>query len=108
VANVYSQLLAAFNLTAGVPQTATVPTGKVWVVRDMFLHWITTSGSGIVEVVDTFTSTYLWYLNLPPATQPEYHWHGHQVMLQDTNMVIAVTGSIAANIRVSGYELSLP
>lgn len=102
MARVYSaRLFGKAGITT--PQSVTVPTGFLWVVRDIAILY-GGSGStvaviaiaGIGEIYDVVVSNTLFY----------QQWHGHQVLNAGEQLEIVCTGP--ADILVSGYQLSTP
>lgn len=106
----YSTLLyEAFFVPSGSASSATVPTGFVWVVRDIELA---TGGNpyqylGGISIFDD-AGAVIFSVQAPWALGNSYYpWRGRQVLEAGDRLVLATidTQWIA---RISGYVLSAP
>jgi len=104
---IYSTLLRA---TAGtnLSDLYTPPAGFLWVVRDicMFINSPTVADQ-VLGVGDITTSTTL-FIGLQSEPEQFFHWEGHQVVPFGHTLQNYSSGPSDVNIRVSGYQLTLP
>lgn len=110
MATVYSIVMAATDLLpTGVTELGGPPDGYVWVIRDMRAVNLDTPllyKNGF-RVYSGASST-LWSLPEPFAySGATFEWHGHQVLGADDTLSVA-TGETDWQLRVSGYQLTLP
>jgi hypothetical protein len=89
-------------MAAGDSAQVPVPAGKTWVVRDVCLSGGTT---GVVNVAIAGATN---FVVMPPAGYPVAgsmsHWTGRVVL--EAGMSLLVYGSAAADVTITGYELS--
>lgn len=107
---VYSIAQASTGLLAsGTTDLGGPPDGFVWVIRDMRM---TNLDVGLVykngfRVYDS-NLTSLWTIQEPFAMAgPTFEWHGHQVIEGDQTISVT-TGETGWELRISGYQLTLP
>lgn len=114
MANVYShQLYVANNLTAGSHNTGGVPTGFVWVVREMRFYNEAPTGTsfmgagGGIKVL--YNATTMVYRTPPLQTMygRMYIDHGHLV-LPAGDFLNIITDIAGWDAYISGYQLTLP
>lgn len=113
MATLYSTLLyAALNAGTGTYNSVAVPSGFIWVVRDIVL--VSPLRSVVVpqfafscQVTD---GGGLPLLNVPlwvAVSGVSYHWAGHQVINTGDNLRVIVQGP-GWSWRISGFKLSTP
>lgn len=115
MANVYSALLfenGDISKPGGDYNSIVVPSGYLWVVRDMYFTVPTEVGytwshaSGF-EVTD-HAGARLWNVTSPRAEMNVgYHWTGHQVVNTGDQLTVAIYDT-GWTWRISGYQLTTP
>lgn len=105
MSDVYSVSIAQVEgLTT--PETVTVPSGKVFVVRDMWAYWNSPTSLGAKLYVQGDHDQTFWFASWDQLTaDPLAFWQGRTV-LQDHMTFYADNGPV--DFTASGYLLSLP
>lgn len=108
MAQVYSKrLLASDNVLGAI--TATVPTGVVWIVRDMDALIDGTLGGAALYVAwdNGVIAPTFWYIQ--NSGGPElFEWRGRLVLEEGDVIVATQSGTGLTQLTISGYELTLP
>lgn len=112
MAAIYSQLLAAVrNIAIGAPSVGgPVPTGYIWIVRDIVAFNLNTTPGWILGMFLSSTSDNVPIFSTPPQSsqcQLAYHWEGRQVLNTGGGLTAHTVGNNWC-IRVSGYALTTP
>jgi hypothetical protein len=100
----YSVLIwsGSINPTTGSP-SITPPAGYIWVVTDV-VAWQVLGTNSSVTVQETSSGVTIVEL-VSTSTNPYSHWSGRQVI--PAGMAVQAKCAVnAANLRVSGYQLS--
>lgn len=102
----YSKRFLNAGFSGGGAVDATVPDGKVWVIRDISGFYQSDHVWGVS--LDVYAAAVIIYgLRMSPYTSGPFHWIGRQVLYAgesiDVNFVDAGPGGLY--IAISGYEL---
>lgn len=110
MARLYSQLLYyAHQINTG---TWTVPTGFVWVVRDIAMFAGAPVAGGTAQLIDQASSATYWYGVFTPGVNAAYVTDtNRRIILPEgftTDIQIDSGLGAGADVWISGYALSLP
>jgi hypothetical protein len=99
-----------FQQGLSVPtNSAPVPAGKIWIIRDIdiYMNTGTSPGNVYVSIVNTGLGIYpCFYLGkVTSASKDTVQWRGRQVAYGGEAIYIDPSGS-TVDVTISGYELS--
>ena len=107
---VYSKLLTSgFSLGTGLTTLGGPPPGFAWIVKDIIALWPDFRGYGLQGFMIHDTPGLPLFGRQYPYVSGGivYHWSGAQV-LEVPNELLVLTGENDWQLRISGYELTLP
>lgn len=109
---VFTELLGEFHHPAAgaTVSLGPVPTGFVWVVRDITMYNDDLAPSKAIKGLVWYDPALVVLYAVPTRecwTQQLYHWEGRQVMNPGDTLTCFV-GDLLWDLRITGYQLTLP
>ena len=105
---IYSRRFGAIALTAASQDLGTVPSGKIWILKDLTLGWGTLARvGGRADVLLSATNSRIWVVNLAASEVKSDHWTGYMVLPAGERIRGITTATGTIYLTASGYEFDV-